>query len=249
VRYLLITILIYTTGTPLLEAQSNPEMVKVAGGTFNMGDEKGLGEPDERPVHSVTLKNFSIAKTEVTVLQWRTYCKAMQHEMPDTPEWGWKDEHPVVSVTWEEAVAFCKWLSDKTAKTYRLPTEAEWEYAARGGKLSKGFIFSGSQNINDVSWFRDNSNGSIHPVAQKRPNELGLYDMSGNAWEWCSDYLDEYKENAVSNPTGASTGTFVVRRGGSWDDILTRNRCTYRIGNSFRRSYHSLGFRVASSDY
>lgn len=247
-RNLLITILLCAASETLLQAQANPEMVKVAGGTFTMGDEKGIGEPDEQPVHTVTLKSFSMAKTEVTVLQWRTYCKALQREMSDAPEWGWKDNHPIVSVTWEDAVAYCKWLSDKIGKIYRLPTEAEWEYAARGGKLSKGFTFSGSDNINDVGWFAGNSNGSTHPVAQKRANELGLYDMSGNVWEWCSDYLDEYKAYPVSNPTGAATGVFVVRRGGSWDDAVTRNRSTYRIGNSFRRSYHSLGFRVASSN-
>jgi sulfatase modifying factor 1 len=248
VKNFLITILFFLSLSGHVQAQKPPDMLKVDGGTFNMGDAKGTGEPDERPVHTVTLKSFSLSKTEVTVAQWRVYCKAIQRSMPDAPAWGWKDDHPIVSVSWEEAVAYCKWLSDKTGKKYRLPTEAEWEYAAKGGKKSKKFLFSGSQEINDVGWYRNNSNGTTHPVAQKKPNELGLYDMSGNAWEWCSDFLEEYSPGPVTDPAGAATGTFVLRRGGSWDDALTRSRSTYRIGNSFRRSYHSLGFRLAMSE-
>ncbi|MEJ7587440.1 MAG: SUMF1/EgtB/PvdO family nonheme iron enzyme [Ferruginibacter sp.] len=247
-RYLLFSILLFMPGRILVPLQGEPKMVKIEGGTFMMGDDKGIGERDERPLHPVTLTNFSMAATEVTVLQWKNYCRLVKQVMPDAPEWGWKDDHPVVNVTWEEAVAYCKWLSERTGKKYRLPTEAEWEYAARGGKLSKGFTFSGGDNAGDVSWFAGNSNGSTHTVAQKRPNELGLYDMSGNAWEWCSDHLDEYKAEAVTNPTGSATSVFVIRRGGSWDDIVSRSRPTYRAGNSFRRSYHTLGFRVASSD-
>lgn len=246
-KYLLITLLVCIAARVLMQSTDDPKMVKIEGGSFNMGDERGIGEPDERPVHLVTLSDFNLAETEVTVLQWRTYCNTIKHEMPDAPEWGWKNDHPIVSVSWEEAIAYCKWLSDRTGKKYRLPTEAEWEYAARGGRLSKRYMFSGNNNINEAGWFKGNSNGTSHPVAQKRANELGLYDMSGNAWEWCSDHLDEYKAGAVINPTGSETSVFVVRRGGSWDDVDTGSRPTYRAGNSFRRSYHTLGFRVASS--
>jgi sulfatase modifying factor 1 len=229
-----------------LHAQADPTMVAVKGGSFDMGDRKGGGDPDEKPLHTVTVSDFEISKTEITVRQWREYVNANQLKMPDPPAWGWIDDHPVVNVTWEEASAYCKWLSTKTGKAFRLPTEAEWEYAARGGAKGRGFIYSGSDNINDVGWVRDNAGGKTHPVAQKKPNELGLYDMSGNAWEWCSDFLDEYSAAAVNNPTGAAEGTFRIRRGGSWDDLSRRSRISYRMGNSPRRSYHSLGFRVVS---
>ncbi|MEJ0105547.1 MAG: formylglycine-generating enzyme family protein [Bacteroidota bacterium] len=247
-KHILTIFLLCVAGLLNAGAQTNPDMVKVAGGRFIMGDVKGGGEPDERPLHQVTLDNFSIAKTEVTVAQWRAYCKATNRQMPDPPSWGWKENHPIVNVSWEEAVAYCKWLSESAGKSYRLPTEAEWEYAAKGGAKSKGYLYSGSNRIDDVAWFKDNSHDSTHPVALKLPNELGLYDMSGNAFEWCSDYLEEYNEKPAVNPSGAVKGTFVLRRGGSWNDIAARNRCTYRVGNSFRRSYHSLGFRVASPD-
>ena len=128
-------------------AQSYPEMIKVEGGSFEMGDVEGVGHRYEQPVHTVNLKTFSIAKTETTVLQWKTYCIATAHSMPQPPDWGWIDTHPVVNVSWHDAVEYCDWLSDKTGKLYRLPTEAEWEYAARGGKLSKGFKFSGGQAL------------------------------------------------------------------------------------------------------
>lgn len=225
-------------------AQTEPEMIKVKGGTFLMGDSRGGGDPDEKPVHKVTLSDFEIGKTEITVKQWREYSTLTGLKMPDAPAWGWNDEHPVVNVTWEEATAYCVWLSSKTGKLYRLPTEAEWEYAARGGASSKNNLYSGSNDLNEVGWFRDNSKGSTHPVAGKKPNELGIFDMSGNAWEWCSDLLDEYSTASATNPTGSTNSVFRVRRGGSWDDIAKRARPTYRIGNSPRRSYHSLGFRV-----
>ncbi len=230
-----------------LQAQTYPEMVAVKGGSFVMGDKKNNGDPDEKPLHTVTLNDFEIGKTEITVIQWREYVTTAQLKMPDPPGWGWIDDHPVINVTWEEATAYCKWLSTKTGKNFRLPTEAEWEYAARGGAMSKNFVYSGGDNIGEVGWFRDNASGKTNPVAQKKANELGLFDMSGNAWEWCSDFLDEYTAAAVNSPTGAAEGTFKIRRGGSWDDLPRRSRITYRMGNSPRRSYHSLGFRIVSS--
>lgn len=168
--------------------------------------------------------------------------------MPLTPEWGWNDNHPIVSVTALEADDYCVWLSQKTGKNFRLPTEAEWEFAARGGMKSKGYIFSGSNDIDQVGWSVRNSEGSTHPVAQKEPNELGLYDMSGNAWEWCSDWLDLYDPLQLDNPQGPKEGTFRVRRGGSWDAKEKNCRNTYRLSNSPRRSFHSIGVRVVSSN-
>lgn len=170
-------------------AQSYPEMIKVEGGTFTMGDSEMEGGETEQPTHEVTLKSFSIAKTETTVLQWKTYCSATGHKMPDeTPSWGWIDAHPIVNVNYDDAVAYCDWLSDKTGELYRLPTESEWEYAARGGKQSKGYKYSGGQSIDMTGWYDGNSNNQIQAVAQKRANELGIYDMSGNVLEWCKDW-------------------------------------------------------------
>ncbi|MFT3946145.1 MAG: SUMF1/EgtB/PvdO family nonheme iron enzyme [Agriterribacter sp.] len=222
-------------------------MVFVKGGTFEMGNSRTVGDADERPVHKVTLNDYYIAKTEVTVKEWRLYCKDKGIEMPPEPEWGWQDNHPMVSITWEEANAYCKWLSAKTKKQYRLPTEAEWEYAARGGIKAENNLYSGSDQSETVAWTRENSSSSTHPVAQKKPNELGLFDMSGNAWEWCSDHLDDYIAGDQVNPTGSTASVFVVRRGGSWSDKAYSARTTYRIGNSPRRSYHSLGFRIVMS--
>ena len=226
------------------EAQQYPEMINVAGGSFEMGDEQGIGEANEQPVHKVTLKTFSIAKTETTVLQWKTYCNATGRKMPETPGWGWKDEHPMVNVSWDDAVAYCDWMSDKTGNLYRLPTEAEWEFAARGGQQSKGFKFSGGQSIDGTGWYKENSDGTTKPVAQKRANELGLYDMSGNVYEWCQDWFGDYAAEAQVNPKGAKLDSYRVLRGGGWIFTAASCRIAYRSINSpgFRFNYY--GFRV-----
>lgn len=222
-------------------------MVFVKGGVFEMGSNQSAGDADERPLHKVKLGDYYLGKTEVTVKEWRLFCKDRNLEMPPEPKWGWQENHPVVSVTWEEANDYCKWLSAKTGKSYRLPTEAEWEYAARGGHRQNSSLYSGSNKADEVAWTRENSSSATHAVAQKKPNAIGIFDMSGNAWEWCSDHLDFYAAEEQVNPTGSKTSVFVVRRGGSWDDKEYNARCTYRIGNSPRRSYHTLGFRLAMS--
>lgn len=193
------------------QAQRFPDMVKVEGGTFTMGSEEVREQKDTTatPLHQVTVKSFSIGKTEVTVAQWKAYCTATSTRMPVEPAWGWVDNHPIVNVSWDEAVAYCQWLSGQTGKNYRLPTEAEWEYAARGGNKSNGFIFAGGQAVYKYGWFEDNSNATSQPVAKKRPNELGLYDMSGNAWEWCHDWWGAIK-----------TKTRLILRGLIMKDIL-----------------------------
>lgn len=228
-------------------AQTYPEMISVTGGTFEMGDSEGIGEANEQPVHAVTLKGFSIAKTETTVLQWRTFCNATGREMPEKPSWGWNDTHPIVNVSWNDAVEYCDWLSDKTGNMYSLPTEAQWEYAARGGSLSKGFKFSGGQSMDAVGWFKPNSKEQTSPVAEKRPNELGLYDMSGNVWEWCRDWFGDYTATAQTNPKGPTSGQDRVLRGGSGYDAATDCRASFRYSfdPSFRLS--NRGFRVVSS--
>lgn len=228
-------------------SQALPEMVKVEGGTFIMGDDESLGDSTERPAHKVTLKTFRIARTETTVSQWQLFCNATARLMPDPPLWGWGDNHPIVNISWEDAVAYCKWLSDSTKKIYRLPTEAEWEYAARGGKNGKGFIYAGGQSMYMIGWYDENSNSGTQPVAQKRPNELGLYDMSGNVWEWCSDWFAPYSGQEQTNPTGPTSNDnqyFKVLRGGSWNYISDGCRLSNRNYFSADSKLSDYGFRV-----
>lgn len=227
-------------------AQSYPEMILVEGGTFTMGDSKSEGDANEQPTHSVTLKGFKIAKTETTVAQWRTFCNATSRAMPETPSWGWNDSDPIVNVSWNDAVEYGDWLSDKTGNLYRLPTEAEWEYAARGGKNSKGFKYSGGQSIGAVGW-ESNSSDQTQAVAQKHPNELGLYDMSGNVWEWCRDWYGEYTVTTQTNPKGPATGWNRVLRGGSWIHAAASCRVARRGVSDPDRRIVSNGFRVVSS--
>ncbi len=242
-------LLVLLLAAVMATAQVYPSMVTVEGGTFAMGDEYGTGEPDERPSHRVTLKAFKIARTPTTVLQYREFCRATGREMPQTPDWGWHEDHPMSNVNWEDAVAYCNWLSEKTGKSYRLPTEAEWEYAARGGRRSKGYTYSGGQNMGEVGWYKDNSNGQVQPVAQKKANELGLYDMSGNIWEWCWDWYGKayYISAPAVNPKGVETGTARVIRGGSWSFVESSCRVPNRGNGGTGRRTINRGFRVALS--
>lgn len=230
-------------------AQTYPEMILVEGGTFTMGDEWMLGDADEQPTHEVTLKNYKIGKTEVTVKQYRAFCNATGKSMPDTPDWGWQDSHPIVNVSWHDAVAYCDWLSEKQGGLYRLPTEAEWEYAARGGKNSTGYKYSGSQSAYTVGWIKDNSNSKIHAVAQKKGNELGIYDMTGNVWEWCADWYDEnyYANSPSSNPRGPASGAYRVIRGGGWNYSAAFSRVANRNLNTPSYRLSRNGFRVVLS--
>lgn len=186
-------------------------MVNVEGGTFTMGanDEPGC-QDNEKPEHSVTVDDFLIGETEVTQELWNAV-------MGNNPS-GFKNSplHPVESVNWFECCDFIAKLNELTGENFRMPTEAEWEYAARGGNKSKGFLYCGSDSIADVAWYKDNSENITHPVKEKQPNELGLYDMSGNVWEWCNDWFGEYSAEAVTNPTGAQDGRNRIMRGGSW---------------------------------
>jgi formylglycine-generating enzyme len=229
-----------------LGALSYPEMVLVEGGSFTMGDEWGMGSEDELPTHEVSLKNFKISKTEVTVKQYRQFCRETGRSMPEAPSWGWQDNNPMVNVSWNDAVAYCDWLSDKMDGLYRLPTEAEWEYAARGGKNSKGFKYSGGQSMHSVGWFSENSNSRTQAVASKKPNELGIYDMSGNVWEWCSDWYgkDYYANSPSSNPRGPSSGSSRVLRGGGWYSDAARCRVARRYGSTPDYRNFNGGFRV-----
>ena len=247
------------------------EMVFVKGGTFTMGATSEQGsdyDSDERPTHQVTLSDFYIGKYEVTQQLW-AYVMKYSGTCADgstmsayaSDEWlgtnpssscGVGIYYPAYYVSWEDIVnIFIPRLNKITGKTFRLPTEAEWEYAARGGNKSKGYKYSGSNTIGDVAWSYDNaynvgsssSNYGTHPVGTKAPNELGLYDMSGNVHEWCSDWFGSYSSSAQTNPTGPTSGSYRVLRGGSWSYRANYCRVSDRYYYpDFRFNY--LGFRL-----
>ena len=220
-------------------------MVFVAGGTFQMGATSEQGsdvQDDEKPVHSVTLSDFYIGKYEVTQAQW----KAVMGSNPSSLTGD--DNLPVEHVRWNDVQEFIQKLNAKTGKTYRLPTEAEWEYAARGGKKSLGYTYAGSNTVGDVAWYEDNSGDKTQPVGQKQPNELGLYDMSGNVWEWCQDWYGDYSSSAQTNPTGPSSGTTRVLRGGSWNCSAWLCRVSLRFNAVPSDWYLNFGFRLVEGE-
>jgi formylglycine-generating enzyme required for sulfatase activity len=213
------------------------DMVYVQGGSFQMGSNDG--EVDEKPIHSVTLSDFYIGKFEITQAQWKLI-------MGNNPSnFSNCDNCPVEQVSWNDAQKFITILNQKTGKTYRLPTEAEWEYAARGGQKSKGYIYSGSNNIFDVGWMDANSNFSTHPVGQKQMNELGIYDMTGNVWEWCQDLYGVYPTESQTNPKGSGTGTDIVTRGGGWSINADPCRVANRANRATDFVFSAYGFRLA----
>ena len=212
-------------------------MVKVAGGTFQMGGTSEQGddaESNEKPVHSVTLSDYYIGETEVTQALW--YAVMGYTPTPASPSGGnqWASTvglgftYPAYSVTWNDCQTFISKLNELTGMSFRLPTEAEWELAARGGNYSQGYKYAGSNTIDDVAWYWDNSSYKTHPVGTKSPNELGLYDMSGNVWEWCQDCYGSYGSSAQTNPTGPSSDYGRVLRGGSWVNYARDCRVSIR---------------------
>ena len=217
-------------------------MVRVEGGTFQMGSDDELAATDEQPVHSVTLSSYRINKFTVTQKQWRTL-------MGSDPGWnsnyGVGDEFPATYVTYADCENFVKTLNTLSGLNFRLPTEAEWEYAARGGKQSQGTLYSGSDNPDEVAWHQGNAGNVLHYPGRLRPNELGLYDMSGNIWEWCGDWYGEYPADAQTNPAGPANGNRRVVRGGSFSYEASYSRVSQR--NSLSPNYRSFvtGFRVA----
>ena len=197
------------------------KMVAVEGGTFTMGatSEQGSDAYDwEKPTHSVTLSSYSIGETEVTQALWQAVMG--QKPTSDGSQWsstyGLGGNYPAYYVSWNDCQDFIRRLNALTGENFRLPTEAEWEYAARGGNKSRGYKYAGSNTIDNVAWYGDNSGSQTHNVATKSPNELGLYDMSGNVWEWCQDWYGDYSSGSQTNPTGPSSGSIRVYRGGSW---------------------------------
>lgn len=216
-------------------------MKKIEAGSFIMGANEYDYESKawEKPAHRVTLDSYYIGETEVTQALW-------EQVMGYNPSLHIGNNHPVESVSWNECVEFCQRLSQKTGRHFRLPTEAEWEYAARGGNLSKGYKFSGSNFIEDVAWSLEVSDSTSHPVRQKQPNELGLYDMTGNAWEICSDLYARYSGEQEYNPQGpASSEKGRVRRGGGWLNRTNYSRISYRYYTPHGQRNDFLGFRLA----
>ena len=211
----------------------NLKMIYVEGGTFAMGSNSG--ESDEKPIHNVTLDSYYIGETEITQAQWRAV-------MGSNPSYYKGDNRPVEYVSWNDAQEFCKKLSELTGKRYVLPTEAQWEYAARGGNQSKGYTYSGSNNIDEVAKY--DSNGGHSKVKSKKPNELGIYDMSGNVWEWCSDWYGSYSSSSQTNPQGPISGSRRVLRGGSWNYFASYCRVANRYYYSPSYTYYYYGFRV-----
>jgi formylglycine-generating enzyme required for sulfatase activity len=273
-RKFLFCIFSIVIGTGLFAQQPTAEntgtypsnMVRVEGGAFQMGTVKGGGDA-ERPVHTVTLSTFYMSQYTVTQKEWyevmgttieqqRTYAKRLSLR-------GDGDNYPMYFVSWYDAIEYCNKRSlmeglkptyrvsgnsitcDWEADGYRLSTEAEWEYAAKGGNGFFGYEYSGSNNVNTVAWYDKNSKKSTQPVGTKTPNNLGLYDMSGNVWEWCWDWYGKYPKDAQTDPKG-ETSEFGgrVRRGGSWTDAARFVRSAYRGSYSPSSADSDVGFRV-----
>ena len=235
-----------TSSTNSLSAELNKlinNMVYVSGGTFTMGGTSEQGsdaESDEKPTHSVTLSSYYICKYEVTQAIWRAV-------MGSNPSYFKGDNLPVENVSWNDCQTFINRLNNYTGRNFRLPTEAEWEFAARGGNYSRHYKYSGSNYIDDVAWYTDNSGNRTHPVGTKQANELGLYDMSGNVREWCSDWYGSYSSYSQTDPTGPNSGSDRVERDGCW--YYSARICRSSARNYFTPGGRSifLGFRLVLS--
>ncbi len=221
-------------------------MIVVEGGTFKMGAQSSSSSgdnydseaySDESPVHSVTLSSYSIGETEVTQELWTAV-------MGSNPSYYSGSQKPVESISWNDCQEFITKLNELTGKNFRLPTEAEWEYAARGGNKSKGYKYSGGNTIGDVAWYTSNSSSRTHDVKTKQANELGIYDMSGNVWEWCQDWYGSYSSGSQTDPTGPTSGSDRVLRGGGWSDYARSCRVSRRSSSNPAYGYNLNGFRL-----
>lgn len=253
-------------------AQTNipplPEMVKVEGGTFAMGCGRNDSpcDKDEKPVRQVTLSTFMMSKYEVSTYEWKQYAKENGIQLAAT-DWKANDNLPITNITWLQAIKYCNWLSTKQGLTpaytqrggqyacdfnangFRLPTEAEWEFAARGGNKSKGYKYAGADDMQNISWNKANSKGQPHPYGTKLPNELGIFDLTGNVWEWCWDWYnpDYYKFNETKDPKGPINGEKKISRGGSWDSTPSYARTSNRMNTYPDTTYPFYGLRLVRS--
>ena len=230
-------------------------MVPVEGGTFIMGTD--YNSPDdyywEQPAHEVTLSSYCIGQSEVTQALWQAVMGENPSYFSTRNNYDTNLQRPVECVSWNDCQTFITKLNQLTGRTFRLPTEAEWEFAARGGNKSKGYTYSGSNNLDDVAlyWYSipsrisGNAGYGTQTVATKAPNELGLYDMSGNVWEWCQDWFDYYSSDAQTNPVGPSTGNSRVSRGGSWLNQAYSCRVSYRGPDDPTSMVYCNGLRLA----
>ena len=220
----------------VLAAINSYEMVYIAGGTFTMGSNDG--DDDEKPTHRVTVSSFYMGAAEVTQALWKAV-------MGSNPSYFKGDNLPVEKVSWNDCQSFIRKLNQLTGKGYRLPTEAEWEYAAGGGEdyRTKWAGTDYESSLGDYAWYDANSGSTTHTVATKSPSRLGLYDMSGNVWEWCSDWYGDYSSNSQINPKGASTGYYRVLRGGCWHQITN---ITGRYQPPVHDNVKTQGFRLVS---
>ena len=218
------------------------KMIRVEGGTFTMGATPEQGKDDFRnakPAHQVTLSTYHIGETHVTQELW-------QAVMGKNPSRFRGDlQRPVERVSWDDCQEFIYRLNQLSGRKFRLPTEAEWEFAARGGIKSNGYKYAGSSNLGEVAWFDENSSHTTHPVATKAPNELGLYDMSGNVWEWCEDRYGGYSRASQNNPKGPSFGSYRVSRGGAWDYFDGWCCVVCRNGAKSVYAHYNIGLRLA----
>lgn len=217
------------------------KMIKVEGGTFEMKETVSagfLGLSSEERVQTTTLSDYFIGETQVTQALW-------QAVMGSNPSKFKGDNLPVERVSWNDCQDFIRKLNSLTGQTFRLPTEAEWEFAARGGNKTHGYKYSGSNILKDVAWYSDNSENKTHDVAAKQPNELGLYDMSGNVWEWCKDWYGEYENGTKKDPQGSLTGYKCVCRGGGWTGGSCSCSLEKRSQDYSHQLYSSLGLRLA----
>lgn len=229
------------------------EMVKVDGGTFCMGcsNEQGKCGGDENPTHLVDISDFYIGKFEVTQELWKAVMSETIEQHRDKintkrPLYGNDAKCPMYYLSWDDCMSFVEKLNKLTGKNFRLPTEAEWEYAARGGKYSGTYRYAGSNNYDEVCWHSENSGVITHPVGMKKCNELGLYDMSGNVWEWCSDWYDVYDNTHQTNPAGPEkSGLGKVLRGGSWYNKPEYCRVARRMFRNTDNRGSSFGLRLA----
>lgn len=266
------------------------EMVKVTGGSFQMGMKlENANGSNIEPIHSVIVNDFYISKYPVTVAEFRQFVDATGYRTEaekgnggwiysgiwklgiwrmgsdaswKNPNYELEDNYPVTLISWNDAVQYCNWLSQEegltpvysvtgtvvtlnTAATgYRLPTEAEWEYAAKGGIMAEGYTYAGSNIADDVMWYNGNGDNKSHEVGQKQANELGLYDMSGNVWEWCWDIYGDYEDTDQTNPIGALSGENRVRRGGCWGSPVKFGLSVYRDSSAQSNRGSNIGFRL-----